>query len=1087
MKRFFTKLSVSALLLASAFPAIGAEPIFSFDFENETTFNTDFSVKDNNEDGTKWKWTKYNTGNRPYYYAQCYYWNATYYNDAMTTKNAYHLESGHAYLLSYEAWAEASDQSTTTLAIGYFSEGDEENPVRITSLKPIYINKYNGDNPPAYDAVFEVEETGDYYFTFMAIGDKGGTAIDNVVLTDAGSPMAPQSAASLNAEAATDFSLSATISFTLPTKTVTGNDLPANGISKAEIYRGTALIHTITSDLTLGQTISRTDNNAEAGNNIYKVIVYNGELASSAVETTVFVGPMTPLAPTSVLVVKAEGGKEKITWTAPTLSVEEQTLKPELITYNVYRKVNDSDAVKVASAISNTEFEDSYSPDEIAMVTYEVEALYSGLTSEKAVSNTIKVGTYTLPFEESFVGAVLPDDWEITTTDTSSWSTKKWIVASRMTSSPNANPFDGDGGFLTYNSYSASRGLQSQAITPEIKLNGAKSPVLEFQFYHSTNSSSNDDYVVIEVSKDGGAFEEMAIDSIKRYNATQGWKLYQIPLSAYKDAQTIRISFKAVSNYGADMAIDAIRIFNAKSNDLEAGAITAVNAEVNSGEDAEFKFTVKNVAFGDVSGEDYSVKAYLGDELLTVLPGQDVAATQSVEFTFSVSSHAGHIEAGIPVYAEIDYADDEDMSNNESAQITVSVKSYAGENATDLTGTIEGQTLRLNWTAVTGDQYEAVASEITLDREEDIITGEAYNDDNTLAWPSTLTASDGKIWKNIDKDGIELMSQYSMPAGKRGFMITSKGMSNNNSHLDFSGEEEHGMLVAAAPKHGKGSASDYLVSPLLPGRGNHTLSFEGKVYSGACTADFVVEYTTDSEFTTDDIEDKFVPAAPKVHYNVNQKIEETGKFASNWHTYSYKIPADAKYVAIHFVGTGGVTYEEDDYGWGEYYEVEIPSVFCIDNIKLTSAPMDAPTYNVYYREIGSTEDEPVAYAATTTTKPAQKHNSAPVETGEYVLALPAVATDYHVSAVYPAGETALSAPYSFNVPAGIENVDSASGLSIRVEGRSIRAFANGEEVAITVYDLDGKVVALNAYGFMAAQGGAYIVTAEGKATKIVVK
>ena len=1077
MKRFFTLMSFPALMLASALPALGSEPVFSFDFEDGTSFSTDFSVKNNNSDGYTWEWTKYSTGATPYNYVHCYNWQAADYNDALTTKAAYTLEKGKAYILSLQAWSESSENpESLTLAVGYFTAGNEDNPTRIMSFKPENINKYNGETPRSYETALEVDETGDYYFTFMAIGNQksGGAALDNITLIDGGSPMTPQPVSSLTATAAEDFSLSSTLAITLPAKTVTGKNLPADGISKVEIYRGTALVQTLTNGLTPGSTINWTDSDAVNGVNRYKVIVYNGDLTSSGVETEVYVGPVTPNAPETVKAAKADGGKINISWSDAQGSVEGQPLKTEKITYNLYRKVNDGTPLSIASGITDTEYEDTYPVEETATLVYAVETVYSGRKSAQTSSNSIKVGAYTLPFEESFADAILPDDWQITTSDTSTWSTKEWVVASKMNSAPNAESYDEDGGLLTYNSYSASRNYWSQAITPEIRLNGATAPVLEFQFYHSTNSSSSNDRVVIEVSKDGGEFEEMDMEPVKRYDGSTGWKLHQFPLAAYGDASAIRISFKAISDYGADMAIDAVRVYAASSNDLEAGAIEAVT-EVDCGQDVEFKFTVNNIAFGNVSGADYSVNAYLGGELLTTIAGQDVEAMKSVDLTFNVSTHAGHVEAGVPVYAEIVYADDENTANNISDEITVNVNSYGGDGISNLAGVVEGSTLRLTWTPISIEDYDRMESGISFDDEETIITKEAYDADNSIAWPSVFIASDGSEWKNIDMDGLSVPQQYSMPAGKRGFMFSSWDNTGNSSHKDYSGERTHGMLVAAAPAPGEGAASDYLVSPLLPGRGNHVLEFVAKSYSSACTADFMVEYTTSSEFTSEDMEDKFMPVGAPVH--INNNYQEGGK----WNTYSYMIPSDAKYVAIHFVGESKVGY---DY-WGD--REDVPSVLCVDDINLVSEPISKPTYNVYYREVAGATDEPTTYSNTSYVKAPQKHNDVPVEDAEYVLTVPSVATDFHVSTVYPQGETSLSEPYRLDVMSGVENVIYESAVSIKAEGRTLRAFRNGEEIVLSVFASDGTTLAIDVKAFTAGAPGAYIVKAGDKAMTVVVR
>ena len=1077
MNRFFTKLPLIALLAVSALPGKAADPIFSYDFNDDgASFTEDFAVQDANNDGTTWKWNKYNTGSKPYYYATCSYWNANGYNDLLTTRNAYNLQKGHAYIMKFDAWAETTP-ATSTLAIGFFPKGSPEDINRIYSNnKLVNINKYSGETPENFEAIFEVPEDGEYQFVFMVIDNakSGGASIDNIVLTDGGSPYTPQPAAGVVAECAADFSLKATLNITLPSKTVTGADLAADGISKVEILKGDAVVGTLTSGLTPGATVTWTDENATEGVNTYSVVVYNGELVSSAVEASVYVGPLTPNAPTLVKAAKAEDGKVNITWSAPANSSENQPLNPELITYNVKRSINDGEAKALATGISETEYLDTPpASDDFMTIVYSVEAVYSGRTSGAVETNAIKLGTYALPFDESFAGAVLPDDWEIT--KGGGGNVREWATAQTM-SSPSASPQDQDGGMLYYNSYNSSRDTWSQAISPEINLTGATSPVLEFYFYHSSNNGS--DKIEVEVSKNGGEFEKLS--EINRYidYSTNGWTQYQLPLAAYKDSK-VRISFKAISGYGYNMAIDAVKIYNAKSYDLEAGELTATASSVNSGEEAEFTFTVKNAAFANIAAADYTVKAYINDELAETLEGKEVEAGQSVDFTFSVPTHAGYAETGVTAYAEIVFDNDEEVDNNVSDTATVGIILYSGEGVTGVTAVEENGTLRLTWNDITVEQFEKLESLITLDNEEDIISREAYNENPAIASPAQFTGSDGNVWKNIDADGKEIPQQYSMKPTARGFMFSSWEMTDNSSHKDYTGDMLHGMLVAAAPAQADGAASDYLITPVLPGKGNHKLEFVGKSYSIACTADFYVEYATEeTDFTAADVATKFQPVGEKVHINAN--YQEGGK----WNQYSYAIPSNAKYVAIHFVGEAKTSY---DY-WGD--EETVNSVLCIDNIKIVSEPMTKPNYNVYYAENAPQNveegEEPLRLMAEGTVVIPQKHNTDPVITNEYVISKPAVSTNYHVSAVYPEGETALSAPYYFDINTGVEMIEAQGVQAVKVEGRTI-SVVNGDSNLFDLYSINGSALALGVENWTVAAPGVYVVKLGSKAVTVMVK
>lgn len=1076
MNKRFTQIGLSMLLAAASLPAVGAEPIFSFDFEDQSAFNQDFTVTDANNDGTKWKWASYNTGSRPYTYALVYYWNVYDYNDMMTTKATYHLEPGHAYKLSYDAWTDQSDDKYpgSTLAIGYFSEGNPEGISAVGSVKPVFINKYQGIIPASYEHLFEVPAAGNYGFVIMANGkNSGGACIDNIVLVDAGSPNTPGAPVEVAVAGGADFALTANVTVSLPSKTVTGSALAADGITKLEIYKGETLVHTATSNLTPGGEYTWTDNAATEGVNTYRAVVYNGELVSESTEGSAYIGPMTPTAPTSAAAAKVAGGKVEISWMAPDKSAEGQPLQADLISYKVWRVV-DGEPTLLNGSLKATTYTDTYSSETIVKVSYRIEAQYSGRASEAVETNELSFGAYGLPFEESFADGVLPAGWEITTSGTGYYA-KQWEVKSRMTSSPSAESYDGDGGMLTYNSYSASRDLWSQAITPEINIKGLATPVVEFQFYHSS-SSSGSDKVILEISKDGAPFEEIPDAVVVRNEyGKNGWTAYQFPLAAYNDANTIRLSFKAVSAYGADMAIDAIKLYTAKAWDLEATAIEGV-ASVSAGEDADFKFTVTNVAFAEVPGDDYEVDVYVNGNLYDTLAGQTIAPNASAEFEFAVPTHAGHEDSGVTVYAEVKFDNDEDTSNNISQEITAGVETYAGTGVAEVRGEVDGDTLRLLWDGIEVEDYEPMTAELNLDGEDYYISKDDYTKDKTVAIKDTYTDAEGRVWRSIDADGKVSDATYNLPSNAKAFMYTSAEMTGNSFHKDYSGDSANGMFIAIAPKEGE--ASDYLITPVMPGSGDHILEFMGKSYSGACLADFTVEYSTTDELDTENLAEQFVAFGEKVH------IENTYRDGGVWRPYTYHLPREAKYIAIHFISENDKATEGD---WETgYYEVPIYAVLCLDNIKVTSTPMDAPTYNVYYREYEDEAAELRSVRAETVKGGINRHNEEAIAEAQYEVALPGVTTDFHVSTVYPAGETSLSDAYHYNVATGVVEVAESAKVSVRVEGNTISVLAGGERVAFDVYVLDGAQLAAGVETYSAA-AGVYVVKTGKTAATVIVK
>lgn len=158
---------------------------------------------------------------------------------------------------------------------------------------------------------------------------------------------------------------------------------------------------------------------------------------------------------------------------------------------------------------------------------------------------------------ESFAGAQTPANWVFEPVEGK--GNYNWGVGSTSKSSPSPSPQDNDGGLAYFNCYSISAGNEARLISPSISSEASDYPVLSFWFYHST-SGSQKDKVVVEISKDNGEWTELG--SILRVTAGEnGWKEYTYNLlSAIEGSETYRIAFRAVSEYGFDIAIDNISV-----------------------------------------------------------------------------------------------------------------------------------------------------------------------------------------------------------------------------------------------------------------------------------------------------------------------------------------------------------------------------------------------------------------------------------------------------------------------------------------------------------------------------------------------
>lgn len=253
-----------------------------------------------------------------------------------------------------------------------------------------------------------------------------------------------------------------------------------------------------------------------------------------------------------------------VSWTAPNVEGD--------ITYDVIRYINGVESQKFENETSP--FNDTYAPEGLEKISYKV-VTNLGEASDNVTSDELIIGSVDLPVAESFAGNKLGEYWSIE----NSGSTLKWSTIA-SSNGPTLSPQDNDGGLLYANcNLQGTAGETSRLISPSINATSSVYPTVNFWFYHTTNTdgTDDDDTLVVEISKDNGAWTEVPNAIVHRLNGTIGWKEYNFPIiDAIGDCQTYRVALKAVSAYGYGMYIDNVRI----ENDFRVSDIT-VNPVAN--------------------------------------------------------------------------------------------------------------------------------------------------------------------------------------------------------------------------------------------------------------------------------------------------------------------------------------------------------------------------------------------------------------------------------------------------------------------------------------------------------------------------
>lgn len=132
-------------------------------------------------------------------------------------------------------------------------------------------------------------------------------------------------------------------------------------------------------------------------------------------------------------------------------------------------------------------------------------------------------------------------------------------------SNPSLTPVSG-AGFAYFNSYLFSSGTVANLITPSFDMTNVSSPKLDLWVSQDAGYSSSLDKLDIMVSTDGGQTWSSSIQTIQRYNSTYttaGWKVFSVSLFAYSGMPCVRIAIQGTSDYGNNIAIDNLKVYDA--------------------------------------------------------------------------------------------------------------------------------------------------------------------------------------------------------------------------------------------------------------------------------------------------------------------------------------------------------------------------------------------------------------------------------------------------------------------------------------------------------------------------------------------
>ncbi len=937
---------------------------------------------------------------------------------------AFTLEAGTVYELSFRC-TPGTFNKTENLKVYLGTDLTAESmTVQLLELKDM-LRDDNADITRT--AEITVTADGTYHVGFLACSepDKGRIDLDDVVITAKAAAVAPGPVTDLTATAASEGALSATLSFIAPTVTATGDALDA--IASIEITRNGDAVTTI-SNPTPGEAISYTDNAAVQGKNTYEVTCSTADGSKSvAASVEVFVGIDVPVAIVDPRASSLNDGNINFSWQAPTTSVNGGYFNPETLTYAI-TDLSSGESVTV----TGTSYTMALTKGEQKVYEYSIAPVSEAGTGEASDFNRVIMGNaITTAYSESFAGAQASSPWY----QDSDEHAFDWVIDDPEKdeySDPDVKNYtiyaqDKDGGDLIVKSLYAYEYETSRYCSPIFNLLQFANPVLTFYQINGPKES-----LKVQVRSIDGEWQDVAepvwetgIDGLQ-------WSRCSIPLANLKEGE-VQFSFLA---YGGvrPMHIDNISIAeSAYSRDLAVRSLTASPQRANVGETTTFTADLRN--FGGQGEAAYEVVLYRDGNEVDRKAGDALAATEigAISFEYTATLDDAMLADKSQWTAQVVLTDDQNEANDTSAAVVWSTRPNDVPDITDLAATSDKESVTLTWSA-------GINREATEKGEMQMVT-----DDFEAYTPFAIEGVGD--WTFVDKDGAETWkSKY--PSREHvgeplSFMVfnTEQGgveTDDNQDNIFFAHSGKQYLMGFSNEEYGTAN-NDWLITPRLDGRA-HTVDFYTRIPMGMSGDDVIaVSYST-----TDTDPDSFIPL------NDGNDIY----VSDNWKHVEVSVPDGARYFAVN-LKLSHMFFMIDDFTYAAH-----------DG---SLDPLTLVGYNVY--------------------RNGEKINSEPVADNSFVdTDMPEGQNAYKVTAVYEQGESRYSNEVTIDY-SSVNGISNAASAIISAHN-GILSVKVGVTANVAVFSIDGKRVAsavASPEADFSVAAGAYIVTVDGRATKVVVR
>lgn len=954
------------------------------DFSTYNGFEA-FHFIDNNNDECSWAWSSTDHA----YYT----FHPTNAADDYLVSSPIRLDAGKMYRVAINA--QTSDPEFQERFEVLVGKEDAAGAFNIGVIPPTDLKS---DAPEDFEGTFIADEEGLYYLAVHAISDPNAwrLKVNSLSIVNGPELNAPD-APGLEVVPNADGYQSASVNVTAPAKSIDGNVLPADNLTKIEILRDNEIISTITPEP--GQLISVIDN-ASTGIHTYQALPYdaNGKLGQKSEKVKAFIGK-DQLGPVqNFKVVSTMATLVNFTWDE-VKGVNGGWIDTENVVYTIYGLVVKTQNGRTFLDIDRKFTSVTGAANTAASIEYPVDEgrqdyQYFGISvkdnstpeSDPALANTyIVVGApEQLPVQEGFAGNTLHY----------AWNTNGTALIGSMSS-------DGDGVAMVLFSSEPNQTIHLQL--DKVNLNTAVNPTLLVDVKSDVIGS-----VRVIGSADGEPVATLATEEI---NAE--YKTVKVPLSSIESTRYATVGIEAdfvnssyispyYSMFGDSLAVDNIRIVDLMEHDLQA-AIRARSA-VRAGGVAAVTATVVNKGDSPVNGYTVVIKA--GEkELFNKTVNESLAPFQSAEYTAELPTSVFDGDGEVVLSVNVVYDGDQNLDNN-TAYTVISILAPMAAQPQNLTGAQDGNDIALAWDAPESNFTTTEDVEVYADADNG-----GLNEINHLGNIGEWTVFDG----NEGKSGYGFNGITSSIGNPGSWIVFNPGNyatgtgSLADAYPAHSGDQYFVSSCVAEPQGAIEATDHWLISPELPGVAQTIELF-------AC------------EFDNQYGAEKFEVLASSTDKEVESfsLVTTRGVNSKNWQRMTIDLPEGTKYFAIRHVS-------QDVFA------------LLLDDISYLVATGDVAGYNVYAdKQLIAA----VSGQVTSFTEDAQKYSL-----GDHVFAVSAVYADGLESKPVAVNVTVVD-------PAGISLI-AADGKPVDVyslDGKLVRRQATDFSGLRGVYVIKGKAV-----------------------------